>query len=148
MCKMSEQERQPNSPTGGRPTPRTIWWTCVPIHPYRSRLLRILWNYVPTRYLEETVLSLHLPNNHSSTHQIITVIGHRVTSSCSDNIHCKTWLPKHHQQWQRNEFSWSNQRVESIHEQVGNSRVTWLRKRSFGNSFHLELQTLIESGRD
>ena len=53
---------------------------------------------VPTTYLEEMVLSLHLPDNQSSTHRSHTIIGHRVMSSCSDKIHCKTWLPEHHHQ--------------------------------------------------
>ena len=39
------------------------------------------------------MLPLHLPDNESSTHRSYTVIGHRVMSSCSEKIHCKTWLP-------------------------------------------------------
>ena len=39
---MQTQKRQPDSPTDGRSNPRMTWWTCVPIHPYPSRLLRTL----------------------------------------------------------------------------------------------------------
>ena len=88
----------------GGSTQRSAWWTCVPIHPYRSRLLRTLWSEVPTTYFEEMVLPLHLSNNESTAHRSHLV--HRVMSSCNDKVHCKTCLPEHHNQWQRNEFRW------------------------------------------
>ena len=77
---------------------RTTWWTCVLIYPCRSWLLRTFWSLVPTTYLEKVVLPLYLPDNESSRHRSRTVIGHRVMSSCCDNIHCKAWLPKYHHQ--------------------------------------------------
>ena len=40
MYQMQTQERQPNPPIYGRPTPRTTRWTCVLICPYRCWLLR------------------------------------------------------------------------------------------------------------
>ena len=46
---------------------------------------------------------------------------HRVMSSCSDKIHCKTRLPKHHHHWQRNKLRLSSQWAESFHERVGQS---------------------------
>ena len=33
-----------------------------------------------------------------AAHRSLTVIGHRVMSSCCDKIHRKTWLPKYHHQ--------------------------------------------------
>ena len=66
--------------------------------PYRSRLLPTLRSQVPTKYHEEMVLPRHWPDNESSAHRSCTVIGHRVMSSCSDKIHCKSWLPQHHHQ--------------------------------------------------
>ena len=96
MYQMQTLERQPNPPTDGGPAPRATWWACYPIHPYRSWLLRTHRNEVPTKYLEEMVLPLHVSNNKSSTHRSCTVIGHRVMSSCSDKIHRTTWLSKCH----------------------------------------------------
>ena len=69
MYQMQTEERQPNPPTDGRPTLRTTWWTCVPIHPYWSLILRSLWSEVPTTYLEVMVLHLHLSDNQSSAHR-------------------------------------------------------------------------------
>ena len=100
MYQMQTQRRQSDSPTDGGSTPRTTWWTCVPIHSYRSRLLWTLRNQISTTYPEEMVLPLHLPDNERSSHRSRTIIGHRVMSSCCDKIHCKTWLPKYHHQWQ------------------------------------------------
>ena len=91
MYQMLTQKRQPNPTTDGGSTQRTAWWTCVPIHPYRSRLLRTLWS--------ERVRSS------------FEVKGSR--------IHCRTWLPEHHHQWQRNKLRWSSHWAESFHERVG-----------------------------
>ena len=121
LYQMQTQERQPNPPTDRRPTPRRSWCTCVPIHPYQSRLFRALWREVPTKYLEKMVLLLHLPDNQSGTHRSCTVIGHRVISSCSVKIHCKTWLHGHHYQWHWNKLRWSMQWAKSIYERVGQS---------------------------
>ena len=60
-------------------------------------------------------------NNECSTHRSSTIIGHRLMSSCSDKIHCETWLLKYHHQRQRNKFRRSSQRVEITHERVRQS---------------------------
>ena len=120
--KWRHTKRQPNPPTDGRPTPRTTWWTCVPIHSYRCRLFRALWSEVYSTYLEKVVLPLYLPDNENSTHRSRTVIGHRVLSNCCDKFHCRTWVPKYHHQRQRNKFCWSSQRAENIHEREGISQ--------------------------
>ena len=119
---MQTQERQPNPTNDGGPAPRATWWACYPIHPYRGWLLRTLWKEIPTTYLEEMVLPLHLSNNKSSTHRSWTVIGHQVMSSCSDKIHRTTWLPKYHHQRQRNKLRWSSQGTESILGRVGQNQ--------------------------
>ncbi|XP_075241733.1 uncharacterized protein LOC142336705 [Convolutriloba macropyga] len=72
--------------------------------PEQSLLLRTNRIEVPTTYLEEMVLPLHLSNNKSSTHRSCTVIGLRVMSSCSDKIHLTPWLSKHHHQRQQHEL--------------------------------------------
>ena len=48
-------------------------------------------------------------------------------SSCSDKIHCETWLLDHRHQWQWNELRWSSQWAENFHERMGQSKDSeWL----------------------
>ena len=74
-----------------------------------------------TTYLEKMVLPLLLSNNESRAHRSRTVVGHRVLSSCRDKIHCRTWLPKYRNHWQRKKIRLSSRRAEDIHEWVGQS---------------------------
>ena len=80
---------------------------------------------------------LFTSNNESSSHRSRTVIGHRVTSSCSDKIHCKTWLPKNHHQRQQKNFvgaakelkalinEWDKAKIESALAQSTWSPTLW-----------------------
>ena len=119
---MQTHERQSNSSTEGGSTQTTTWWTCVPINFYQCPTTSEPLKKVPTTYLEEMVLPLHLTDNQNSAHWSRTVIGHRVMSSCTEKIHRITWLPKYHHQRQWNNFCWNSQRAENFHERVGQSK--------------------------
>ena len=70
-----------------RPTVQTTWWTCVPIHSYRSPLHRTHRREF-FLYLEEMRLPLQISNMNSRTHRSCTFIGHRIFSSCYLSICC------------------------------------------------------------
>ena len=80
MYQKETQERQRNPPTDGGPTSRTTWWTCFPIHPNWSQLIRIHRSEVSRRIIEEMLLPLHLSNSERAVH--IKVAQSIDTESC------------------------------------------------------------------
>ena len=133
-CQMSEVEsEQANSPVATESK-------LDPIHQYRSRILGTLPGPVPTTYFKKMMLPLYSSNNQSNIHWRRRVSGHRIMSRCSDEIHCETWLPNDHNQRQgektpEQQTSWNYSWTSGIKLSL---KVTYLRKKSFGNSIHLK----------
>ena len=144
MYQMQIQKRQPIHPPSDRPTrEHVLTFTHTGVNyfgPLEVKFLR--------RTLKRCCCLFNCLIVRAVTHQSYTVIGHRVMSNCCVRFIARRGYPNTIISDNGINFVGEANEMKAFMKVEQRLRVTYVRKRSFGNSIHLELHKLLESGRD